>query len=159
NPARRRRRRRRRARRGYGRRRRRRSRRLHRRYRRNGHRRYRRNPGFGMLLSLAKRVIPVLGGFYGARFLVNKLGPMIRGAGSLGGLASPILSVGAVVGANFLCDKVAPLRKHKTEIMLGAGFAALDSIIRAVAPQGVKDMLGMGDDIYSRGLSEYVGVG
>lgn len=142
--------------------RRRRARRIHRRYRRNGG--YRRNPG-GMLMDLLKRALPVFGAFMGAKFLANKLSMYIPGINSLGAAAAPAVAVGTVIGLHYLAPKVAILNKHKPEIMLGAGLAAIHSLFNAFAPQAVKDMIGMGeyvgvgDDIYSRGLSEYVGVG
>jgi len=44
-----------------------------------------------MLIDLAKQALPVLAGFYGARLLVSKVGPMIPGVSALGTLAGPAL--------------------------------------------------------------------
>jgi len=156
-----------------GRRRRRKSRRRGRRsYRRYGRRRYRRNPG-GFLIDLAKRALPVLFGFYGTRLIVSRIGPMIPGVASLGTLAGPVLSVGSVIGMNYFTKKVAFLAKHRTELMLGSMFSAIDIVIQAFAPASVKALVGMSDyvavgDYFSMGaiplddrmtMSDYVAVG
>lgn len=139
-----------------GRRRRRRSRRRgrarsHRRYRRH----YRRNPG-GFLIDLAKRAIPVLLGFYGTRFLVNKIGPMIPMVSSLGTLQGPVLAVAGVVGVNLATKKVGALAKHRNELLLGSMFSALDSLIQAFAPASIKQLVGMSDYI---AVGDYFAVG
>lgn len=139
-----------------GRRRRRRSRRRgrahgHRRYRR----RYRRNPG-GFLIDLAKRALPVLFGFYGTRLLVNKVGPMIPGVSALGTLQGPVLAVAGVVGMDQLTKRVPFFAKHKTELMLGSMFSALDAVIQAFAPASVKQLVGMSDYV---AVGDYFAVG
>jgi hypothetical protein len=126
------------------------SRRLHRRYRRST---YRRNPG-GMLIDLAKKAAPVLVGLYGARFLVQKLGPIVPFVSSLGAFSGPALAIGAVLATNYATKKVAVLAKHREPLMLGVGLAALDAFISAFAPASVKSMIGVGD-----GLSDYIAVG
>lgn len=130
---------------------------------RRGHRRsYRRNPfggGFiGSLTSLAKKAIPVLAGFYAARIITSKIGPMLP-LTMLGTFQGPVTAVLTVVGANVLTSKVGFLARHKEPIMIGVGLSALDQIFRALAPASVQSMLGLGDDIYGRGLGEYVGTG
>lgn len=120
-------------------------------------RRYRRNPG-NMFLDLAKQAIPVLLSVYGTRLVVNKIGPIIPGVSALGSLQAPVLSLGALGLAHFATKKVGALAKHKTGIMLGAAFAALDSIVTAFAPASVKQLVapGMGDYV---SMGDYVGVG
>jgi hypothetical protein len=129
-------------------------RRLHKRYRA----RYRRNPG-GMLLDLAKQALPVLIGLYGSRLVVSKLGPMIPGVSALGGFAGPALAIGAVVGLNFATKKVGALAKYRNELMLGAGLAALDTLVKAFMPASVQGMIGVGDIYDQAMLGEYVAVG
>lgn len=124
-------------------------------------RRYRRNGGAGNLMrtviSLVKRAIPVVAGFYGTRFIATRLANVLPGVPAQ--LAGPLASAGMLVGLNFATDKVSFLRKYKTELMMGATINVIDSVFRAFAPDAVKQMIGMGDDIYGRGLSEYVGTG
>jgi hypothetical protein len=111
-----------------------------------------------MLVDLAKQALPVLAGLYGAKFIANKLGPLVPGVSSLGTFARPALAVGIVLGLNFATKKVGALAKHRTGLMLGAGLAALDSLVSAFAPASVKTMLGVGD-IYDQAMGEYVAVG
>jgi hypothetical protein len=132
---------------------RRRSRRVHRRYGRRRH--YRSNPG-GMLIDLAKRAAPVLIGLYGARLLVTKIGPRIPLVSRLGTFQGPALAIGAVLFTNFVTKKVGKLAKYRSELLLGTGLAALDSLISTFAPASVKAMIGVGD-VYDRALlGEYV---
>jgi len=131
---------------------RRRSRRVHRRY---GRKHYRRNPG-GMLIDLAKRAAPVLIGLYGARLLVTKVGPRIPLVSRLGTFQGPALAIGAVLFTNFITKKVGKLAKYRSELLLGTGLAALDSLISTFAPASIKSMIGVGD-VYDRALlGEYV---
>lgn len=111
-----------------------------------------------MLIDLAKQALPVLAGLYGARFVANKIGPRLPGVAALGGFAGPALAVGTVLALNFATKKVAALAKYRTGLMLGAGLAALDSLVTAFAPASVKGMLGVGD-IYDQAMGEYVSVG
>lgn len=136
-----------------------RSRRVHRRYGRRG---YRKNPG-GMLIDLAKRAAPVLIGLYGARMIVSKLGPKIPGVSRLGSFQSPALAIGAVLLTNFVTKKVGRLAKYRTELMLGTGLNALDTLINAFAPASVKAMIGVGDVYDAVGdyvaMSDYIHAG
>jgi hypothetical protein len=111
-----------------------------------------------MLVDLAKQALPVLAGLYGARLIANKIGPRLPGISSLGALASPVMAVGTVLLVNFATKKIAALAKYRTGLMLGAGLAALDSLVTAFAPASVKGMLGVGD-IYDQAMGEYVAVG
>jgi hypothetical protein len=111
-----------------------------------------------MLIDLAKRALPVLIGLYGTRLLVSKIGPMIPGVSALGTLQGPALAIGAVIGVNFLTQKVSALAKHRNELLLGAALSALDSLISAFAPASVKSMIGVGD-IMDRGMGDYVQMG
>lgn len=110
-----------------------------------------------MLVDLAKQALPVLAGLYGAKFLANKVGPKLPGVSSLGSFAGPAVAVGVVLGVNFATKKVGALAKYRNGLMIGAGLAALDSLIGAFAP-GVKAAIGMGD-IYDQAMGEYVAVG
>ena len=105
-------------------------------------------------MDLIKRALPVLGGYYGTKLLVNKVAPMIPGVSSLGTFANPVVSAGAVFGLNWATNKFAPLRKYRNEIMLGAGLNLLDSVISAFAPASIKSMIGMGE--YVNAMGEYV---
>jgi hypothetical protein len=111
-----------------------------------------------MLVDLAKQALPVLAGLYGARLLANKVGPRLPGVSALGAFAGPAVAIGTVFGLNFLTKKVGALAKYRTGLMLGAGLAALDSLVTAFAPASVKGMLGVGD-IYDQAMGEYVSVG
>ena len=144
----------------------RRGRRSHRRVHRRGrgrrasYRRYRRgssrrNPG-GMLMDLAKKAGWALGGFYGTRFLVSRVAPMIPGVSSLGTLAGPALAVAAVLGVNYGTKKVAVLARHRNELLLGSALSALDSLFQAFAPASVKSLIGMSDYIAVGGMSDYI---
>ncbi len=106
-----------------------------------------------MLIDLAKQAAPVLLGLYGARLLVNKIGPMIPGLSGLGTAQKPVLAVAAVLGMNFATKKVAALAKYRTALMLGTTLAALDTLFTAFAPASVKGLLGMG------GMGDYVQMG
>jgi len=111
-----------------------------------------------MLIDLAKQALPVLAGFYGARLLVSKVGPMIPGVSALGTLAGPALAVGTVIGVNYATKKIGALAKHRSSLMLGAGLSALDALISAFAPASIKSLIGM-SDVYDRALGDYVAVG
>lgn len=128
------------------------SRRVHRRYRRSS---YRKNPG-GMLIDLAKKAVPVLLAFYGSRMVVSKIGPMIPGVTMLGTFQGPALAVGAVLLANYATKKVSFLAKHRDQILMGATFSALDTLIRAFAPASVQSMIGMGDYV---AVGDYLAIG
>lgn len=132
-----------------------RARRGHRRSLRRYRRGYRRNPG-NMLLDLAKRALPVLAAFYGTRFLVNRIGPMLPGVSALGTLAGPALAVGSLFLTKLGAKHIAPMAKHKEELMLGAGVAVLDSLIQAFAPASVKALVGMSDYVQ---MGDYIAVG
>jgi hypothetical protein len=111
-----------------------------------------------MLLDLAKRAIPVFAGWIGTRLIVNNIAPRLPFISSLGAFATPVASIGTVVGLNWATNRFAPLRKHRNEIMLGAGIATLDAVFQAFAPASIKSMLGMGEYV-STGVGEYVGTG
>jgi hypothetical protein len=147
NPARRRRRRK--ARRG-------RARRRHRRVSRRYGRRYRRNPGGGdimkFLIATAKRAVPVILAAVGTKAIVKQIATRVTATSRLGALQMPVLSIAALIGARFATKKVKFLQKHSQEIMLGAGIAAVESVITALLPASIKGMLGMG------GFSDYVAV-
>lgn len=132
--------------------------------RRRGHRRYsrryRRNPGLGGLMGIIKGAIPVLASLYGTRAVVGLLGAHVPGIASLGALAQPLLSIGAIFGLQFAAGKVSFLGRHRNELMIGAGLAALDSLVRAFAPAAVKSMIpglgGVGDYVQ---MGDYIAVG
>lgn len=107
-----------------------------------------------MLIDLAKRAAPVLIGLYGARVLVSKLGPRIPGVSRLGTFQGPALAIGAVLAVNLLTRKVGKLAKYRSELLLGTGLNALDSLIQTFAPASVKGMIGAGD-VY-QALGDYV---
>lgn len=109
-----------------------------------------------MLIDLAKRAAPVLLALYGSRLFVSKVGPMIPGVSSLGTFATPALAVGAVIAMNYATKKVGALAKYRTELMLGAGLAALDTLFQAFAPASVKSLVGMSDYI---AVGDYVQMG
>jgi hypothetical protein len=109
-----------------------------------------------MLMDLAKRAVPLLLSFYGSKIVSARLAPMIPGLSSLGSLAGPLTSVGVLFGANFATKKVSALAKHKSEIMLGAAGAVVESLIQAFAPPSVKALVGMSDYIQ---MGDYVAVG
>lgn len=116
-----------------------------------------------MLIALAKKAIPVLLSFYGARVITANLGRVLP-LSFLGQFQGPATAVVTVIGANIATKKVGFLAKHREGIMLGVGLSALDQIFSALAPASVKGMLGMGDyvgvgDIYGHGLSDYVATG
>lgn len=113
---------------------------------------YRRNPG-GMLMDLAKRALPALGGFYLTRVVVAKVGPMLD---SLGAIKGPVVAAATVFGLNIATTKVAALAKHRTELMLGAGVSLLDQVITAFAPASVKQMIGLSDYVQ---MGDYIGIG
>lgn len=94
----------------------------------------------------------------GTGFLINKIGPMIPGASSLGSLREPVLAIGAVFAIKFAAKHVGFIAKHKEGAMIGAGLVALRGLINLVAPASVKAMLGMGD-YYDQAMGEYVGMG
>lgn len=108
-------------------------------------------------MSVIKKAIPVIGGYYGTKFAVNKIGPMLPVINGLGTLQAPVTAVLVAVGANMLTDKVSFLRARKTEIMLGVGVGVIDTLLTAFAPS-LKTAIGVGD-MYDRALSEYVGTG
>jgi hypothetical protein len=114
-----------------------------------------------MLLDLAKRAVPVLLSWYGTKMLVNQLAPRLPFISGLGTFAGPVANVGAVLGLNWATNQSwTPnlLKKHRTEIMLGAGLNLADSLFQAFAPASVKSMLGMGEYV-NAGVGEYVGTG
>lgn len=123
-----------------------------RRYRRS----YRRNPSMSGLMSLAKQAVPVLLAMYGSRALVGAVGGMIPGVSSLGSLAQPALQLATIFGIDFLAPKISVLNKHKSELLVGAALALLDSAVKAFAPASVKSMIGMGDYVQ---MGDYIAVG
>lgn len=133
---------------------RRRARRVHRRY----GRKHRRNPG-GMLIDMAKQAAPVLVGLYGARLLVNRIGPMLPGVSMLGGFQTPGLAILSVLGMNWATKKFGFLAKHRGALMLGTALNALDTLIKSFAPASLQSAIGVGD-VYDRAmLGEYVQMG
>jgi hypothetical protein len=108
------------------------------------------------LIALAKRALPVLGGFYGTKLIASKVGSMLPA--SLGTAATPVSAAITVAGLNFATNRFAPLRKYRSEIMLGSMLGFLDAAFSAFAPASLKTMIGVGD-VYDRALSEYVGTG
>lgn len=116
--------------------------------------RMRTNP-VGMIVDVLKQALPVGAGFYLSRIAAGNVG-QVPGLGKLlkqiGKAAGPVVSLGVVVGLNFLTKKVNVLGKYRTGLMVGAGLAALDSIVKATPVAG---MLGVGG-VYDEALSEYV---
>lgn len=108
-----------------------------------------------MLIDLAKRAAPVLIGLYGARLIVGKLGPRVPGVSRLGTFQAPALAIGAVLLVNFVTKKVGRLAKYRSELLLGTGLNALDTLINTFAPASVKGLIGAGD-VYDRALGEYI---
>lgn len=109
-----------------------------------------------MLKDVAKRAIPVLLGLYGSKLLVAKVSPMLTPLSALGQFQGPVIAIGAVVGMNYATKKVGALAKYRTELMLGTGLMALDTIFKAVMPDSVKSMIGMSDYI---AVGDYVQMG
>lgn len=115
--------------------------------------RMRSNPG-GALVDTLKGAIPVVVTFVGIN-MVNKLS--IPFVDMLGIHKAPLLSIGAVVGLNFLAKKVNFIAKHKTNILLGAGIATIQAIWNAYVPASVKSMVGLGDYVSVAGLYDGTG--
>jgi hypothetical protein len=115
---------------------------------------YVKNPG-RMLLDLAKRAAPIVLATIGAKALVSKLGSRIPMLDRLGAFQSPVVSILAIIGANYATKKVNFLAKHRDAILMGFAISAIHETISALAPASVKGMLGMGDT-YTQALADYV---
>lgn len=111
-----------------------------------------------MIIDVLKQAAPALIGLYGARFLVQKIAPMIPGASGIipAAYQTPVFAVGAVVAMNYATKKIGFLAKYRTGLMLGTGLAALDAIFQAFAPASVKQLVGMSDYI---AVGDYVQMG
>lgn len=97
------------------------------------------------------KAIPIGVGYIGSKVIVNLGAKHIPGLDKLnvGGydLAKPVLHIGAIAVIHFGTKKapvsLKALKKHRDSLMLGAGLAALTSMVETFAPASVKEMLGM----------------
>lgn len=87
------------------------------------------------------KAIPIAGGYFGSKVLSNLAAKHVPGLDMLGAFAPVGTSVLAVVGTHFLTKKV--LRKHRSDLMLGAGLNVITTLVQSFAPVEVKQMLGM----------------
>lgn len=121
--------------------------------------RMRSNPGLqGFLSMFLKDVAPVAASLYVSRFVSGKVAANVPGLSSVPAqFQSPVLAVGVFAAGAFLSSKVAPLRKYRSQILLGFGLNVLDKIVSAFAPADVKAMIGLGTFYSPQG--EYLQVG
>lgn len=110
-------------------------------------------------MALVKRALPVVAAMIGGKVLIKQLGSRIPGLDKLGTFQGPAMAVGLLFLGNMATNKVAMLRKYHDPIMLGLGINLLTEVIAAFAPANVKAMMGLGDGIYDRALSDYVSTG
>lgn len=115
---------------------------------------YVRNPG-KMLIDLAKKAVPIVLSTVASKTISAKLGPRIPMLDRLGAFQGPVISILAVLGANYATKKVAFLAKRRDSILMGFTIAAIHETISALAPASVKGLLGMGDS-YTQALADYV---
>ncbi len=126
--------------------------------------RYRRNPGIPgggavqMVIGLAKRALPVLAGWMGARIVISKIAPRIPLIDRLGTLQAPVMAAALPVAYHYLSKKVSILNKYKSEVMLGMGINFVQTLISTFAPASVKAALGMGGMYDAMQMGEYVGL-
>lgn len=125
----------------------------HRRMRRNPHRRYRRNPSVAGLMMLAKKAVPVLASMLGGKLLVKQVAARIPGVDKLGSFQGTALASGMLLLGSVLTDRIGGLKKFKDQIMLGLGLNVATELL-SMTP--LKGMLGLGEGIYDRALSDYV---
>lgn len=110
-----------------------------------------------MVIGLAKRALPVLAGWIGVRFVINKVAPRLPLIDRIpASLQGPLLAAAAPLAYHYASKKVSVLNKYKSEVMLGMGINLVQSLISSFAPASVKSMLGMGGMYDS--LGEYVGL-
>lgn len=101
-----------------------------------------------MLKATAKRALPVVGGMVVSKLGATQLTALASKVTALAPHAKHVkaaLSVGMVLAANMLASKVAPLRKWKDELVLGAAVAAVHTLISSYLPASVKGFLGLGE--------------
>lgn len=105
-------------------------------------------------MAFVKKVAPVFMAMIGGRMITKQLAPRIPGLDKLGGYSGAAVSVGMLFLGNFASNKVGFLRKHKEAILIGLGINVATEVLSLI-PQ-VKSMLGLGEGIYDRALSDYV---
>ena len=119
--------------------------------------RMRSNPVRGLIDAL-KMALPVAAGYVGARLAAANFA-RIPGVSSLPAVvlnhSGPIAALLAVVGANYLTNKVGALRKHRTGIMSGVALNAVMTLVGAYAPDSIKGYIGAGDYAYNDAMSNY----
>lgn len=109
-----------------------------------------------MVIGLAKRALPVVGGFVLARAVISKIGPRIPMIDRLGAFRDVLLAAAMPIGFAWASKKVSFLNKYKGEFMLGMGINLVQTVISQFAPASVKGLLGMSGMYDSMG--EYVGL-
>jgi hypothetical protein len=88
--------------------------------------------------QLLKQALAGLCGFLGARFVGNQMAN-IPGVPVAAVPYMPLLgTVGAAVGAYYACKKIKALQPYKGPVVIGAGIAALDLVMKMVLPAEVR---------------------
>lgn len=112
------------------------------RLRRRLHKRYRRNPSSSaparnppLLAEIGGFILPGFGGFAATRFLTRLASTQVaKRKPSLGKHAGVIASVGSFFAAWFLAHRIKWLAEYQQPIVVGAGLAAIQSILQLYFP-------------------------
>jgi hypothetical protein len=112
--------------------------------RRRLHHRYRRNPSSSsaptrnppLLSEIGEYILPGFGGFAATRFLTRIAATQVaKYRPNLGKHAGVLTSVGSFFAAWFLAHRVRWIAKYQQPIVVGAGLAAIQSILQLYLPK------------------------
>lgn len=109
-----------------------------------------------MITGIVKRAFPVFAGWLGTKFLIKTVVPKLPLVDKLGIFAGPVVSALAIPGYALAAKRVAILRKHQPEVMIGMGINLLEQLITSFAPSSVKSLIGMSDYVE---LGDYIQTG
>lgn len=115
----------------------------------------------GGVVDAVKKAIPVAAAMYGGRVLARKVLPMVPGLSGLGKHAAPVGSGLMLLAGSFATKKVALLRKHRQEVLMGLGLNFIEIVLTSYVPSNWLGAIGLSGDesIYDSAMGEYVDVG
>ncbi len=101
-------------------------------------------------------VLPAAVALYGARLISGKLSDKIPGINSVpANMRQPVLAGGLLFLGHLATKKVKQLKKYRLPIMVGLSMNLIDKVLIAVAPQNVKDMIGLSDYV---SVDDYIAI-
>jgi hypothetical protein len=121
------------------------------------------NPLAG-LVDVFKGALPVAVSLYGARYVSNRLLPLVPGLDGLGRHAAPVGAALIAVLGNYASKRIGFLSRRREAVMLGVGLNLVNVVLETYMPANIKAMVGMGndEDLYDAaltGVGEYVSIG